>query len=98
MPIVTENNLRKILCINHKDHLENLKDFSSVQTSMVEVGKKHPEGERWYTLTEIRPKNENKEVEFLPASGIPVKVFTCSFCGYCEIYHGQVTSEEIWGK
>ena len=49
-----------------------------------------PDG--FHALTEVN-RNEN-DIQFNPASGIPVKVYVCRQCGYIETYHAQ--TDQNW--
>lgn len=83
-----------VFCINHSNHVSQA-SLPEGQSTMQEVGTSAGRG--WFALTEVRPKADaNSKPSFLPSSGIPVKVFTCSLCGYCEIYQGQIIDRNTW--
>ena len=98
MPIKTTGNQRIVFCVNHADHIEQ-KQALPQQSTMQEVGSKQTEGSVWYAVTEIRPKSAtNLGVQFNPSSGIPLKVFACPVCGYCEFYHGSIIDPQTWSR
>ena len=45
-----------------------------------------------YALTIVK-KNEDKSVSFIPASGMPVKVYMCKKCAMVELYSAILTGE-----
>jgi hypothetical protein len=65
------------------------------QTSMKLIG---ANSDKWYALTEVLPASmsENGVPKFVNSSGIPVRVYTCTFCGYTELYHGKILNPETW--
>jgi hypothetical protein len=95
MPRRNETNMT--YCVNHEHHVRE-NSVPENQSTMLKISGPANE-EKWYALTEVRSKKQtNKGVAFMPSSGIPVRVLTCSVCGYTELYHGQIIDNESWGQ
>jgi predicted nucleic-acid-binding Zn-ribbon protein len=97
MPIRESTYLKEVFCLNHEQHIK-FEGIHDHQTTMAQVG--GTDHEKWYALTEVIPrgKTDENKTRFLNTTGIPVRVYTCKFCGYCEFYHGKIVEPDSWKK
>lgn len=52
----------------------------------------------WFAITGVEPPGSgvNNLPRFNPGSGIPVRLYICSVCGYVELYAGAVAEPLVW--